>query len=495
MSYIGLDIGITGTKAIVFSIDGKIIAKSYYDYGDEYKENLRHKGEQNPKHILNGIKKVIGDCNTLSLKDKPKTIAVSVSGDDMFPADKRGNPLFNVIAGFDSRGFEYREFVAQKMDGVENLFSVTGQRVDTDIPALIRILWMKNNIPDLFKKMWKFLCWQSYINYYLTGKAVTDYSNAARYLTFDINSKCWSEKILNTFDIPIDTMPEAVPSGTVVGKIEDNVARGLNLPKDLVVVAGGFDQATAALGAGVASEGIFSLGMGTVLCSHWMVEDFKKINKSDYVYCNYLIKNKFFGLLLSLNGCGIINWFFDSIGEKEKDLHKDDIYDYFNSAMDSYPSKLFFMPHFIGGPNPYNDPKSKGVLIGLNLKTEKKEILKAIYEGIAFDLKSNYENLIEKTDLKINEIRAVGGGSRSDVWVKILANILDIKFSLLEIDEGGCIACAMLGAVAVGDFKDIDEASGNFINPEKKQVDLFKEKFGVYKKIYSSVKEFNHYLS
>ena len=109
--------------------------------------------------------------------------------------------------------------------------------------------------------------------------------------------------------------------------------------------------------------------------------------------------------------------------------------------------------------------------------------------------------MIEKTDLKINEIRAVGGGSRSDVWVKILANILDIKFSLLEIDEGGCIACAMLGAVAVGDFKDIDEASGNFIkvrkniNPEKKQVDLFKEKFGVYKKIYSSVKEFNHYLS
>ncbi len=418
----------------------------------------------------------------------------------MFPADRRGNPLFNAIAGFDRRGFEYRGLVEEKLGGVNNIFDISGQRIDTDIAALVRILWMKNNIPDLFKKMWKFLCWQSYINYYLTGKAATDYSNAARYLTFDINNKCWSEKILDAFDIPIDTMPEAVPSGTVVGKIKDDVASGLNLPKDLIVVAGGFDQATAALGAGVANEGIFSLGMGTVFCSHWMIEDFKKIDTSDYVYCNYLIKNKFFGLLVSLNSCGITNWFFDTISGKEKDLYKNDVYNHFNSAMDSYPSKLFFMPHFTGGQNPYNDPGSKGVLIGLNLKTEKKEILKSIYEGIAFDLRLNYENLIEKTDFKINEIRAVGGGSRSEIWVKILANILNVKFSLLEVDEGGCLACAMLGAVAAGDFEDINGALDSFIkvrksiDPEKKQVDYFKEKFEVYKNIYSSVKDFNHYL-
>ena len=115
MSYMGLDIGITGTEAVVFSAGGKILAKSYYDYGADYKKNLRYKGEQNPVHILEGAKKVIRDCNTLSLKDKPKTIAVSVSGDDIFPADRNGRPLFNVIAGFDQRGFEYREFVAEKM--------------------------------------------------------------------------------------------------------------------------------------------------------------------------------------------------------------------------------------------------------------------------------------------------------------------------------------------------------------------------------------------
>lgn len=500
MSYMGLDIGITGTKAVVFSIDGKILAKSYCDYGDGYKRNLRLKGEQDPTHILDGVKKVLSECNTSNLKDKPKTIAVSVSGDDLFPADRNGNPLFNVIAGFDNRGFEYREFIAEKMGGVENLFNISGQRVDTDIAALIRILWMKNNIPDVFKKTWKFLCWESYINHYLTGNAVTDYSNAARYLTFDINDNCWSEKILTTFDIPPDTMPDVVLSGTTIGKIKKDVAQELNLPKDLAVVAGGLDQATAALGAGIVSEGIFSLGLGTVLCSHWLVKDLKKINTIDYVYCNYLIKDSFFGLLVNLNGCSVVNWFLDSIADKEKDIYEGNIYDYFNSSIESNPSKLFFMPHFIGGPNPYNDPKSKGVILGLNLKTEKKEILKSIYEGLAFDLKLNFDNLLKKTGFRINEIRAVGGGSRSRVWIKILANILNIKFSLLEIDEGGCLACAMLGAVAVGDFKDTYEAAGNFIkikesiNPESKKVELFREKFDYYKGIYSKVKEFNDYL-
>jgi len=118
MSYIGLDIGMTGTKATVFSIEEKILAKSYCDYGDGYKRNLRLKGEQDPIHILVGVKKVLSECNTSKLKDKPKTIAVSVSGDDLFPADRNGNPLFNVIAGFDSRGFEYREVVAEKMGGL-----------------------------------------------------------------------------------------------------------------------------------------------------------------------------------------------------------------------------------------------------------------------------------------------------------------------------------------------------------------------------------------
>ena len=279
------------------------------------------------------------------------------------------------------------------------------------------------------------------------------------------------------------------------------MAEELGLPKDLIVVAGGFDQATAALGAGIKDKGIFSLGMGTVLCSHWMIDDFEKIKTNDYVYCNYLIKNKFFGLLVSLNGCGILNWFIDNFASKEKDKYKSEIFNYFNSRLDSNPSNLYFLPHFIGAPAPHNDPNSKGVIIGLKLDSNKDEILKSIYEGLSFDIRQNYENLMIKNDFKINEIRAVGGGSRSEIWVQILANVLNIKFYLLEIDEGGCLACAMLGAVAVGDFKNTSEAIDNFISirkkiyPEKEKVGLFNEKFEYYKEIYPSIKKINHTLT
>lgn len=499
MSYMGLDIGVTGTKAVVFSIEGKILSRSYYDYGINYKKNLTHKGMIDPIHILQGVKKVIRDCNTLCLADRPKTIAVSVSGDDVFPADRNGKPLFNVIAAFDQRGFEYRKSVAEKI-GFDKIFDITGQRVDTDTPALIRILWMKNNVSGLFKKIWKFLCWESYVNYYLTGNAVTDCSNASRFATFDIINSCWSKKILDTFDIPQNTMPEARLSGTKVGQIKKDVAEELNLPKDLMVVTGGMDQNTASLGAGVIDEGIFSLGMGTVMASHWLIKDFEKITTNEYVYCSSLMKDSFFGLLVNFNGSNIVNWFFENIASSERNLHKDGVYDYFNSSLNSYPSKLFFMPHFTGGQHPYDDPRSKGLLLGLNFKTEKKEILKSIYEGIAFDLKLNYDNLLAKTGFKISQIRAVGGGSRSEVWVKILANILNTEFLLPGIDEGGCLTCAMLGAVAVEDFKNIKESVSNFIKtkkiipPEDKAVDLFIEKFEVYKKIYPNIKECSYYL-
>jgi len=500
MSYIGLDIGITGTKAVVFSVTGEIIAKAYDDYGKDYKHNLRTIKEIDPSHILGGVKRVLKGCRCSNLADQPKTIAVSVSGDDVFPADSEGNPLYNVIAAFSTKGFEYRNYIAEKLGGIDKVFDITGQRVDTDIAGLIRMVWMIKNIDGLLKNTWKFLCWESYINYYLSGNAVTDYSNASRFLTFDINKREWSAEILEKMGIPLDAMPQAEPAGSIVGKIKADVAAELDLPENLVVATGGFDQAAAALGAGVVKKGIFSLGLGTVIASHWMVGHFSLVNTRDYVYCNYLQKDKYMGLLCSWNGNSVINWFFDYIANLEKDKYKGGVYDFFNSKITTYPSKLFFMPHLVGSAYPNYDPDSRGGIIGLDIKTDKAEILKSVYEGIGFELMLNYKKLLEKTDISIDEIRAVGGGTRSRVWVQILANILDKAIKLPQIDEGGCLACAMLGAVAIGDFKDISQAAHNFITireeiePERKNAALFKKKLEVYQNLYDDLKKYNHYL-
>jgi xylulokinase len=534
MSHIGVDVGFTGTKAVIFSINGEILASSYNDYGARYKKDLLEKNEINPHFILDGVKKVLSACNSKYLKDKPKTIAVSVSGDDLFPIDAKGRPLHNALSAYNHKPVKYRKIILKKLGGPEKVFYETGQVVETDVLGLPRILWLFDNIPGLRSKTWKFLCWESYVNWYLTGIAVTDYSNASRFVTFDINKNCWSSRILEIFGLDTDKMPIALLAGENIGKIRNEVADELSLPHDLQVLAGGFDQATAALGAGVFKEGRFSLGMGTVFASHWVVNDFKKTFKDRqeaydkptnesantivevkketqqaindvfnkiYPYCSYLVKDKYMGLLCNFNGSNTMNWFIDNLALNEKSRYKNKIYDYFNDKIDAFPSKLFFMPHFTGATYPVNDLNSRGTCIGLELPTDNKEILKAIYEGLIFELKLNYSNLIKTSGFDIKEIIAIGGSSRSKIWLQMMANILNLKVSTVKIDEGGCLACAMLGAVSTGEYKDIDEAITNLVKlketyePQVKINKLFEDKFAVYNSIYKSVKKFNKYLS
>ncbi|MBM3701048.1 MAG: hypothetical protein FJW68_09090, partial [Actinobacteria bacterium] len=378
MSHIGLDIGFTGAKAVVFSLEGRILSKSYSDYGSGYKSNLLLKNEIDPYHIISAVKKVLRQCKSTSVKDKPKTIAVSVSGDDLFPADNEGRSVYNVLSAYNRKPVKYRKLILDRLSGPDNIFYQTGQVLETDVLGLPRILWLNDNIDDLFKKTWKFLCWESYINWYMTGFAVTDFSNASRFLTFDIIHKRWAKNILDAFGIPENTMPDAVQAGSFIGKIRAGVAEELNLPPDLNVVAGGFDQATAALGAGIIEPGIFSLGMGTVFASHWIIDEFTKAiikempnnytkskyrNKpanaltdsgvslntmqnraKPYPYCGYLMKDMYMGLLCNFNGSNAINWFFDNLAAYEKSRYKNDVYEYFNKQISSSPSNLFFMP-------------------------------------------------------------------------------------------------------------------------------------------------------
>ncbi len=504
MSYIGLDVGFTGVKSVIFSGDAKIISSAYFDYGPGYKRDLLYKNEIDPLVVLAGVKKVLISCRAKALKDRPRTISVSVSGDDLFPADKNGAPIYNVLSAYNQNPTRYRKDILNKLGSSKKIFNMTGQVIETDVLGLPRILWLVDNIPGLLKRTWKFLCWESYINYYFTGYAVTDYSNTSRFLTFDIFKNQWSGEILDKFNLSIAQMPAAEVAGSPVGRIKKDVADELDLPSDIMVLAGAFDQAAAAFGAGVLDEGIFSLGMGTVLASHWVlegVEKIKSVKKGHYPYCSYLDEGKVMGLFCNFNGSNIITWFFDSIADLEKEKYGSEVFNFYNSGIDSYPSKLFFLPHFTGAGYPVNDVKSKGSFIGLDLKTDKKEIIKAVYEGISFELKLNYNDLATNTGFKISQIRAVGGSSRAKIWLQILSNVLNKNIITLKIDEGGCLACAILGAVYIGDFKNLKEGMDNFIKareiiePEKEKVKLFEEKFRQHKKLYYRLKELNQYIS
>ncbi len=178
-----------------------------------------------------------------------------------------------------------------------------------------------------------------------------------------------------------------------------------------------------------------------------------------------------------------------------------DLYQYYNSQITSRaPSRLFMMPHLGGAMQPYGDPDSKGVFVGIRLNTTSADILKSIYEGIAFDLKMNYE-LLKKRNVDMAEIRAVGGGSRSNVWMQLMANILQCKVATLKVDEGSGMGAALLGACAVQDFSTVDEAIDAWIDekdvflPEDRSASEFADKYDKYCSLYERIKPHNDFLT
>lgn len=500
MSYLGLDIGMTGAKALVVGEQGSVIKREYTTYGSDYEKQLPV--EIDPRHIWAAVRDIVQACQCDRLRDPVKVISASVSGDDFFPADRTGRPLANVISAYKDTGKEYEDYIIERAGGQQQLFETTGQPIRGNIYPLHRILWIKEHCPDIYDKTWKFMCWEDYINYILTGECVSDYSLVSRTLLFDINKKAWSRPLMEKMGLDYDKFPRVDAPGTVVGKVKPQIADELGLGSDCLVATGGFDQATASLGAGVTVPSVFSLGIGTVIASHWLVRDVSAEKNRDYSYCCSLAADTHLGMFFSFNGCAVLNWFFREFGSGKKEfVEGQDLYQYYNSQITSRaPSRLFMMPHLGGAMQPYDDPNSKGAFVGIRFNTTGADMLKSIYEGIAFDLKKNYE-LLKKHDVDIAEIRAVGGGSRANVWMQLMANILQCKVTTLKVDEGSGMGAALLGACAVGDFNSVDEAVNAWIDkkdvflPEDGSASAFADKYDEYCSLYEQIKSHNDFLT
>jgi xylulokinase len=498
MSYLAVDVGMTGAKAIVVNQEGKLLRRTYTGYQRDYKKNILR--EIDPNHIWKGVKKVVQACRCSRLRDPVRAIAVSVSGDDFFPAAKNGYPLANVISAYQTTGIEYEDFIIEKFGGEKKIFETTGQPIRGNVYPLHRLLWIKNHQPEIYDRTWKFLCWEEYITYLLTGECISDHSLVSRTLLFDVNRRKWSEKLIKKVGLDGDKFPAAFSPGTVIGKVKRKVAEELNLPLNCLVATGGFDQATASLGAGVVRPGNFSLSMGTVVASHWLI-DKRNAVPQDYSYCCSLVGTKYLGFFHSLNGCAVPNWFFRECGRQQNGKPDGEIpYDYYNRRIAAEkPSALFFLPHLAGAAQPYNDPISKGALLGICLSTTAVDIVQAIYEGIAFDAKRNYESL-RKDNRPPEKIMATGGGSRSDAWMQLMANIIGCSVFTLRNDEGSALGAAMLAAYADKSFQSVEEVAEAWIKPQREFSpnetgrSAFADKYRQYLGMYRSVKPYNDFV-
>jgi len=502
VSLLGVDVGTTGTKAVAFDLNGNVLASAYREY------QLRHPRpgfvEVDAEEMWQKVWAVIGEAaHAVKARDPVEALAVSSLGEGVGAYDTQRRPLSNTVTALDARGAAECRWLEERL-GREHLFDLTGQPCHCSF-TINRILWWRNNEPDLYGKVWKFLCCEEMVYARLGLEPVTDYSIATRTMCFDLRKLAWSKEILEATDLNESQFARVAPSGTVIGKLPRAIADELGLARGAVAVVGGFDQPCAALGGGVVEAGMCVDGLGTVECITLGLDGPTTDRRllAGKIPCFPHVVDGMYALIGYNFGAGsLLRWFRDNFCQAEVEQAARqgvDPYDLITAQASQGPSNVLILPHFVGTGTPYLDPDSKGAIIGLTLATKKGDLIKAIVDSATYEITLNIETM-KKAGIEIKELRATGGGAKSRLWLQTKADITGLPVVTLNVTEGGCLATAILAGVGLGRFSSIREAGQRLVKvKERYEPDLslhkqYREKYELHKRIYPAISPITHAL-
>ncbi len=499
MSLLGIDVGTTGCKVIAFREDGEILAQAYGEYPLIHPQPGR--SELNAQVVWDKIAIGIQQVAAQTQTDPVEAISVASQGEAVTPVTSNGNILSNAITTFDDRTSGICEELKQHVSPLE-VMQITGMPL-SDIHTLPKLIWMQRNQPDIYRHVWKFLGFEDFVYFKLGLPPVVDYSLAARTMAFDIIHKTWSEKMLSLGNIDADLFPETAPSGTIIGKLSSQVADELGLPHDVVGVTGGHDQPCGALGAGIIRSGEVMDATGTVEC---IAPAFTQpvINQQmidgNFACYPHVVNGLYVTLGFVSSGGVVLRWFRDTFAQAEiaqAEATQRDVYDILLDEMPNTPATAMLLPHFTGSGTPHLDLESKGALVGLTLSTTKGEFVKAILEGISYEIKQNLA-MLQDAGVAINEIRAIGGGAKSEKWLQLKADMFGKKVVALDISEGVCLGTAILSGTAIGKYHSVAQAveqlvtPGAIYYPRPDIAQHYDEKLSTYAQIYQALRPLNY---
>ena len=445
-----------------------------------------------PKLVLNSafnaIKQALANKKIDNLH-----IAVSSFGESFVCLDENDEPLFNIILCSDTRGEKQLGTLLECVNK-EGIMKMTG------IPAhpmysIIKLMWLKENQPDLFKKTKKILLIADYIIYMLTGETVTDFSLASRTMLFNPVKKEWEKCMFNAVGIDEKLFPETVVSGTLVSKVAQSMAMKLGLPKNTYIVMGAHDQSCATLGAGIINSGTLLCGMGTAMCISATYDEpilTSSMMENNYNCGVHVCPNKYLSLAFTFSGGSLVSWFAENLAFSFKNnvLGKDkSFYKYLDSIAYSKPSEILVFPHFSGSGTPKMDTNARGLIWGLTLSTKINHLYRAVLEGIIYEMRYNLEQL-KKSGVHFDTVRAVGDGAKSKLWLQIMADILECNIETMKYNEAGILGGAICASIAGGIFKDFREAVNSLVHtdklymPDRENAKIYNRQFEKYKNIY-----------
>lgn len=487
MSLLGIDVGTSGCKAAVFSETGALLSLAYEEY--DYGHPQPGWAELDAPAVWAQVKRTIGQAVARAGRDPVRALCVSSMGEAVVPVTARREIVGPSLLNFDARGDEYLPALASSMSA-EHLYRLNGNTLGSPY-SLTKLKWLKAQQPDLYRHTDAFLHWSGFVSFMLGAAPCVDYSLANRTLLFDLERQDWSDELLAWAGLDRAKLPPVVPSGQVIGAVSRACADELGLPAGTPIVSGGHDQCCNSVGCGAIEPGRALYGMGSFLCAvpvfstrpeaQAMLE--RGLNTE-----HHAAPGEFVSFIYNQGGV-LVKWFRDTFARSERQTAAatgQSLYPALFAEIPAGLSSVMVLPHFtITGP-PHFTGDTSGVIAGLKLETTRGDILKGIVEAATFYLRECFESL-PGAGIEIREFYAAGGGSQSDAWVQLSADIVGRPFIRSQVHEAGALGAAILAGTGCGLFSSLRTGVDAMVRPEQRfepdpaRQRLYDERFALYR--------------
>jgi xylulokinase len=456
---LGVDIGTTGSKALLIDSGGGLKASATTEY--PMMTPQPQWAEQHPdewwRSTVASIKSVIRE--SAILPDQIAAIGLTGQMHGLVLLDGKGTVLRPCIMWNDQRSAQECLAITNAV-GESKLLELTGNPVLPGFTAP-KVLWVREHEPEVYRQISKILLPKDYIRYRLTQSFLSDVSDASGTSMFDVGGRKWSDEMLRALTVPREWLPEVTESPVANSRVSSRAAKETGLREGTPVVGGAGDQAAQAVGAGVIKEGVVSVTIGTSGVVFASSDAFRPHGKL-HAFC-HAVPNMWHVMGVMLSAGGSFRWYRDALCGWDKvkaDVLGRNAYDLLTDEAAEIPpgcDGLIFLPYLGGERTPHPDPDARGVFFGLTLRHTKAHLTRAVLEGVSFGLRDSLE-LMRSLGISVKQVRASGGGAKSLFWQQLLANVFNTEIVTVNVTEGAAYGAALLAGVGAGLYKDVSEA-------------------------------------
>jgi len=496
MAYLmGIDVGTTGSKTLLIDERGEVVASATVEYPMYTPHPLWT--EQDPadwwQATVEGIQRALAEVEPAEVKG----LGLTGQMHGLVLLDSSGEVLRPCIMWNDQRTGPQCAAITKRL-GFDKVIEWTANPVLPGFTAP-KIVWVRENEPQVYGRVARVLLPKDFIRYELTGEFATDKAGASGTSLLNVVRRAWSQEMIGALDIPARWLAPSFEGPDVTGTITSQAAELTGLPEGVPVVAGGGDQEAQAVGTGIVRQGLVSATLGTsgVVFAH---TDEPQVDSQGRLqsYC-HAVPGKWHVMGVMLSAGGSFRWFRDALGRLEKataELTGRDPYEILTAEAARAPAGsegLIFLPYLTGERMPYSDPNARGTFFGLTVRHGKSHLVRAVLEGVAYGLRDLLE-LVRDFGLQIEQVRASGGGARSDLWRQILADVFATELVTINVTEGAAYGAALLAGVGAGIYATVEEACEATIRvvtstePKPEHVELYSAYYPVYRSLYGALK-------